>query len=297
MSDQKPNLPFTSAVMPEVLAEDTEISFRCYKGISCFNACCRNADVTLAPYDIIRLKKRLGMSSTEFLAKHTVPFQMDGDGMPGVKLKTTDEGTCLLLAGDEGCSVYSDRPTVCRYYPVALLNMRSKGESETSQSYSLTNEDHCKGHLEDRKISIGEFRKEQECHEHDELNHEWYQLILKKRSAGPSVGRPPQSSLNIFFLASYDLDNFRRFVLSDKFKGTYDLPESLYSAIDKDDVALLKFSYRFLRQVLFAEYSIPEQAGVWDERVERRQEVWDLRRQAEMARKQKAEDEKYKGDL
>jgi len=283
--------------MPEVLDESTEISFRCYKGITCFNACCSNADVTLAPYDIVRLKQRLSLSSTDFLAKHTVPFQMDSDGTPGAKLKTTEAGACLLLDGDNGCSVYSDRPTVCRYYPIALLNLRPKGESNTSQQYSMVQEDHCKGHLEDRKLTIAEYRKEQECYEHDELNQEWYQLILKKKSAGPAAGRPPQTSLNVFFMASYDLDTFRRFVLSAKFQSTYDLPESLYAEIEQDDVALLKFGYRFLRQVLFAEHSIPEQEGIWDQRVAQRQEVWDARRQAEQALRQKAEDEKYKGEL
>ena len=297
MSDERPEIPFQSPVLPEVLSEMTEISFRCYPGISCFNACCKRADVTLAPYDILRLKTRLGLTSTEFLARHTVPFQMDADGTPGVKLKTNEEGACLFLDGDRGCGVYTDRPTVCRYYPVALLNRRVAGQTDTQQEYSMVREDHCKGHLEDRLITIADYRAEQGCDLHDEHNREWYQLILKKRSAGPTVGRPPQTSLNVFFLASYDLDTFRRFVLSDKFKDTYDLPADFYAGVQADDLALLKFGYRFLRQVLFAEFTIPEQPGAWDKRVAQRQEVWDLRRQAELARRQQAEDEKYQGEL
>jgi len=159
MSDEKPEIPFHSAVLPEVLTERSQIRFRCYPGISCFNACCRRADATLAPYDILRLKQRLGLTSTEFLAKYTVPFQMDADGTPGVKLKTTDEGACLLLDGDQGCGVYPDRPTVCRYYPLALLNRRVAGESDSLQEYSLVSEDHCKGHLEDRPINIDAYRR------------------------------------------------------------------------------------------------------------------------------------------
>ena len=297
MSDEKPEIPFHSAVLPEVLTERSQIRFRCYPGISCFNACCRRADATLAPYDILRLKQRLGLTSTEFLAKYTVPFQMDADGTPGVKLKTTDEGACLLLDGDQGCGVYPDRPTVCRYYPLALLNRRVAGESDGLQEYSLVSEDHCKGHLEDRPINIDAYRQEQGCDGYDGYNREWYQLILKKRSAGPTVGRPSQTSLNVFFMASYDLDTFRRFVTSDKFRDTYDLPEDFYAEIQSDDLALLRFSYRFLRQVLFAEFSVPERKDAWDRRVAQRREVWDLRRQAEMARRQQAEDEKYRGEL
>ncbi|MCK7582709.1 MAG: hypothetical protein MZV65_48870 [Chromatiales bacterium] len=47
---------------------DKVIQFRCRKGIDCWNKCCSNIDISLTPYDILRLKKRLGITSTEFLA-------------------------------------------------------------------------------------------------------------------------------------------------------------------------------------------------------------------------------------
>ena len=108
MSEQIPDIPFKSSILPKLLDEGTKLRFRCYKGISCFNACCKRADVTLAPYDIIRLKRRLGMSSTDFLAKHTVPFEMDADGLMGVKLKTDDQGAMVnqsrIVKTDIECS-------------------------------------------------------------------------------------------------------------------------------------------------------------------------------------------------
>ena len=293
MPDQKPEIPFRSPVMPAALGESTQIQFRCYKGISCFNACCKRADATLAPYDIIRLKDRLGMTSTDFLAKYTVPFEMDGDGLPGIKLKTTDEGACLLLDGDEGCSVYTDRPTVCRYYPVALLQIREKDGVGSQQNYSMVNEDHCKGHLEDRKLSIGDYRAEQGVAEYDDLNAEWYQLILKKKSAGPAVGKPPMASLRLFFLASYDIDTFRRFVLSENFRRTYVLPDAFYAEVEASDLDLLRFAYRFLRQVLFGERSVEEVANAWEKRMEERKDMWAAQVESEVQRRTQAEDTKY----
>jgi len=293
MSKSNPEIPFRSAVMPEALTGDTKIRFRCYKGISCFNACCRQADITLAPYDILRLKRRLGMTSTEFIQQYTVPFQMDMDGLPGIKLRTDETGTCLQLNGDEGCGVYTDRPTVCRYYPVALLTLREKDSTRAEERYSLVQEDHCKGHDEDREITVADYRAEQGCDEYDEHNREWYQLILKKKSAGPTVGKPPQNSLQLFFMASYDIDTFRRFVLSENFRNTYALPEDFYQEAERDDEALLRFGYRFLRQVLFGERTIEEASDAWDKRVEQRQEVWDARRQAELQRRIADEDKKY----
>lgn len=293
MTDTRFDIPFKSPTVPEAMTTDETIQFRCYKGISCFNACCNQADVTLAPYDILRLKRRLDMSSTEFLKQYTVPFQMDQDGTPGVKLKTTDSGACLQLEGDAGCGVYTDRPTVCRYYPVALLALREKDAYTAKERYSLIKEDHCKGHEEERKITIADYREEQGCAECDEKNREWYQLILKKKSAGPTVGRPPQASLNLFFMASYDIDTFRRFVLSDNFKRTYTLPDGFDAEVEQDDEALLAFSYRFLRQVLFGERTVEEVADAWEQRVEQRKDVWDLRKEAEMRRRLEEEDKKY----
>lgn len=294
MSDQAFDLPYKSPSVPVLLGEQSTIQFRCYPGISCFNACCRSADITLTPYDILRLKTRLGLSSEVFLKNYTVPFQMDQDGVPGVKLRTDDEGACLQLKGDQGCGVYEDRPIVCRYYPVGLLNIREKGSAEAREQYSLIEEGHCQGHHEARDISIGDYRKEQGCHEYDEVNREWYQIILKKKSAGPGVGRPSEMSLQLFFMASYNLDMFRRFVLSQNFKSNYDLPEATYEILTKDDLELLRFAFRLLRQVLFNEKTIPEYSDAWDKRVEQRREIWDLQAQSEVQRRQQLEDDKYK---
>lgn len=287
MSDEKFDIPFKSANIPAILSPDTKIKFNCYKGISCFNACCKRADVTLAPYDIVRLKKRLGMSSSEFLNAHTVPFPMDQDQVPGLKMRTDDDGVCLLLDGDNGCSVYEDRPTVCRYYPIALLNMREKDSSEAKENYSLVEEEHCKGHEEDREISVADYRAEQGCEEFDEFNREWYRLILKKKSGGPGVGKPSDMSLQLFFMASYNTDMFRKFVSSDKFKASYDLPEETYLKVAEDDIELLELGYRLMRQALFGEKTIPEKAGAWEKRVDERREIWEARANAEIEERNK----------
>jgi uncharacterized protein len=284
MSDERFDIPeqFSSPAVPKLLTEDSVIQFRCYKGISCFNACCKHADVTLAPYDVLRLQKRLGMNSEAFLKNHTVPFQLDADGVPGIKLRTDDEGACLFLDGENGCGVYEDRPTVCRYYPVALLSIREKDTYEAKQQYSLVKEDHCKGHEEPREISLGDYRKEQGVEAYDELNKAWYELILKKKSGGPGVGKPNEMSLQLFFMASFNFDMLRKFVMSDNFHATYDLPDTTYAEVAEDDIALMKLGNRLMRQALFGEKTIPEQSGAWERRVEERKEVWEARAKAEI---------------
>ncbi|HEB95532.1 MAG TPA: YkgJ family cysteine cluster protein [Sedimenticola thiotaurini] len=291
--NEKFDIPFDSSLVPKMLNLGSRLKFNCHKGISCFNACCRQADITLTPYDIIRLKDRLGKSSTDFLRDHTVPFRMDKEGLPGVKLRTDDEGACLFMT-EEGCSVYSDRPTACRYYPLGHMAMVASGSKKDETHYFLVKEDHCKGHEEEKEQTIGEYLKEQETADYDEMNREWLQLMLKRRSMGPTVGRPPEATLQLFFMCSFDMDRFRRFVLSENFQTTYDLEDSVYEVLEKEDLSLMQFGVRFMKQAFFGERTIPEREGAWEERVKKRKEVWEARRQAEIARQQAEEDAKYR---
>jgi len=255
MSDQ-PNLPFSSPVMPKMYDGDKVISFRCHKAIGCFNACCKSIDITLTPYDIIRLKNRLGVTSAQFLREYTVPFEFEKDGIAGVKLKSVEGGSACRFMTDEGCSVYEDRPTACRYYPVALVSMRKQDEYTDSDSYALVEESHCLGHQEDRSLTIDAYREEQGVKEYDELSRGWRQLILKKKSSGATIGKPSLRSRRFFFMACYDIDTFREFVRSDGFHSSFALPTAEYEALLVDEVALLQFGYRLLRQVMFGEESI-----------------------------------------
>jgi Fe-S-cluster containining protein len=281
MADVEINIedsPFVeSPVVPEQFDEDHVIKFRCYKGIECFNACCRNIDIMLTPYDILRLKKRLGLTSSEFLAKYTYPFEFNKNSIAGVKMAPVDEGTECQFMTDDGCSVYEDRPTACRYYPVGLLSTRRADENFDRASYAMVKEDHCKGHLEEREITIKDYRQEQGLEDYDEQGRGWRQLILKMKSAGPSIGTLSKKSLQLFFMACYDLDRFREFVKSEGFQTTFDLDEAALKELYEDDLALLKFSDRFIRQVMFGEESIPRKADAYEQLVARRKEQEKLR--------------------
>ncbi len=262
--------PFVqSPVVPNLLDGDTKISFRCHKGIDCFNACCSNIDITLTPYDVVRLKKRLGIDSSEFLLEYTVPYEMEKDGIAGVKFKPVDNGTACRFMTDEGCSVYEDRPTACRYYPVGLVSMRKQDEYTDSNSYALVEEEHCHGHREDNSMTIDEYRKDQGIPEYDELARGWRQLVLKKMSSGPTVGKPSKRSRQLFFMACYDVDRFRVFVNSEGFKQSFVLDDAEYEKINNDDVEMMQFGFRFLKQVLFGEMSIELREGALDERINR----------------------------
>ena len=98
---------------------------------------------------------------------------MEKDGIAGVKLRPVDAGTACRFMVPEGCSIYEDRPTACRYYPVALLSLRRQDEATDRDSYALVKEPHCLGHDEPREITIGDDRREQGLPEYDELARGW----------------------------------------------------------------------------------------------------------------------------
>ncbi len=64
--------------------------FACHSAVACFTRCCRNADMYLYPFDIIRLKQRLGLTSAEFLMQHTLTAFRENPYFPNVMLKMSD---------------------------------------------------------------------------------------------------------------------------------------------------------------------------------------------------------------
>lgn len=289
--------PFAnSPVQPTMLPENAPLQFRCHRNIKCWNACCSNIDITLTPYDILRLKKRLNLSSGEFLKQYSVPFEMDKDGMPGVKLKAVEGGSACQFMTPEGCSVYEDRPTACRYYPVALLTMRRSDEYFDRSAYALVKEPHCLGHFEDKTQTIEEYRKEQGVDEYDQKAHGWRQLVVKRKSAGPAIGKPTPVSNQLFFMASYDIDRFRAFIMSPSFNETYNIPVEQMATLVADDEALLEFGVSFLRHTLFGEKCIEEYPDALEKRLARRRAMAEQEKEAEFQRKMELEDDKYSGE-
>ncbi len=268
----KEEIPYESPVNPVELTLDSEFQFHCHKDISCFNECCKNIDITLMPYDIQRLKRRQGISSSAFVAKYTLPFPMDAHDMPGLKLATRPGSTACVFLSPEGCSVYEDRPTACRYYALGSMGVRKQGSAEVEDVYFVVREPHCKGHEEPRTQTVREYLVEQGLVEYDEKNREWRDIVLKKRSSGPTVGKPTPRSMQLFDMCSYDIDNFRAFLQSPGFAEVFDLDGKEKSELTEDEDRLFQFSCRFLKQVLYGEMSIPVNPHAKQRRLRRKKE-------------------------
>ncbi len=292
------DIPHKSPVEPISLDGASKIQFSCHTKVSCFNECCKQADLTLTPYDVLKLKDHLGMSSAEFLKKHTVPFEIEGQGLPGIKMRTTnEEPICLLMDPEKGCSVYDARPSACRYYPLGLMSMKPFKASEAEQNYFIVKEEHCQGHCEDNFLTVDEYRTQQGVKDYDEFNWPWYQLVLKKKSSGPTIGKPSSMSLDFFFMCSYDVDRFRKFVVSPNFRTVYDLEDDFYNTLLEDDYALVNFGFRLLAQVLFGDKTVPLIKDAYDKRYEERKDIIEAKfKLAEELARQTNPNDKYIDD-
>ena len=250
-------------VMPVRLKQDDIFCFSCHKGVPCWNVCCHGADVTLTPWDILRLSRRLGVRPREFLERYTVPAIWEKAGLPVAKLIMGGEdgqGPCTFLAGEAGCGVYEDRPATCGYYPLGMAAVKMKDAEEKSEFHFLVKESHCKGHDEDKLQTVDDFRREQGIDEYDALNRGWIDILMKMvswRSIGGPGGRDatPQAK-KMFFMVSTDVDAFRRFVFESRFLDTYAVDPAAVEALKTDDRALLTLGFDWMKNVLFNEPTI-----------------------------------------
>ncbi len=238
---------------PVRLTLESRFRFSCHKGVSCFTRCCRGINIVLTPYDIIRLKNRLQLSSEEFLAIYTKPEILEKTDLPLVTLKLLDDDqqSCPFVR-DDGCLVYSDRPTTCRYYPLGVGSLSGNDSSDKEGFYFFIHEPHCKGFEEEKIWTVREWRKDQGVDVHDEINRGWTDLLVRKRSFPKNIKLTGKSK-EMFFLASYNIDKFRKFVFDSSFLKRYDISPGIVEKIKTDEVALLKFAMDWLKFILFKE--------------------------------------------
>ncbi len=255
----------TTALNPE-----TKFKFRCHKGVKCFTKCCSNIDIMLTPYDVLRLKNRLGISSSEFLDEYTMMRVDDKSSHPYAYLKMGDneERTCPFLLGpEEGCSVYTDRPVSCRYYPIGQGTVKKREGEEMEivyeEFYFFTREKHCLGYEEDTEWTVQSWREDQDSAGYDEMNRGWMEVLMRRNLPGkPGLDQKKQTQ---FFMASYDLDRFRRYIFESKFLDVFDVSDEEIAKMKEDDAALMKFAFRYIKFLMMMEESLKLKKGVLPE--------------------------------
>jgi Fe-S-cluster containining protein len=242
---------------------DDRFTFQCGENLNCFTHCCADVSIVLTPYDILRMKNALGLDSTEFLTRYTIsPFTED-QKFPVVLLKMDPVTRKCLHVTEKGCSIYSNRPWACRMYPLGMAEPE-KHTSENRPFHFLLHEDLCKGHGSERTPTVREWIAEQGIEEYDMMGVSFKELMLHPFGNEERDLTPEQ--IDMFYMACYDLDRFRRFVFETRFLQLFVVDEARVRSMRSDDLELLDFAVQWLKFSLFHERTMKIEPSVVEAR-------------------------------
>jgi Fe-S-cluster containining protein len=231
---------------------DEPFRFACSETVPCFNECCRDLNQFLTPYDILRLKNHFAMPSDDFLKRYCSRHTGPESGLPIVTLrpKTAPHRTCPYVT-PEGCSVYANRPSSCRTYPLVRAISRSRETGIISERFMVLKETHCLGFNQNKTQTVREWIEHQDLADYCEHNDLLMDLISLKNQMQP---KPLDlKSAHIFHLALYDLDSFRLQIFDNDLLDELELEQDKIAKIKTDDVALLKFGIAWVKRELFGQ--------------------------------------------
>ena len=218
------------------MTESSAFPFACHDALPCFTQCCKDVNIYLTPYDVLRLRQGLSTGSTEFLARYTRGFLARATSIPVVQL-TMNPGTlsCPFVT-EEGCQVYENRPWACRMFPLDITS--------TDTNYRLiTGNERCKGLSERSKGSVKDWLESQGVIEYAEMDREFQSVMPARFRAGV----PMNEGLGRLLFIAYDLDIFAELVKDNRFVTLNDLDENMLGLAAKDSKELLKLAFRYIR--------------------------------------------------
>jgi len=231
------------------LRDNDSFSFGCRKELECFNRCCRDINLFLTPYDILRIKRRLKLPSYEFLRTYTFPLFPEEVGHPVILMKMVpDETKNCPFVSDEGCMIYDDRPWSCRSFPLGPVSEGPEPEFE------LVKRDFCLGFTGNKKHTVKKWRDSQNIGFYEELNNEWKKITHHENFG--TLDLLQGEARDMFFLGSYNMDEFRNMVFQANFLNYFEIENKVLKKIRSDETELLRFALKWLRQVLFGENTL-----------------------------------------
>ncbi|MBC2711971.1 MAG: YkgJ family cysteine cluster protein [Desulfosarcina sp.] len=230
------------------LKKTDTFNFRCHRELTCFNQCCRNLNLFLYPYDVLRLRKGLNMDSDRFLETHVDVVLRKGNHFPDVLLRMADNEskTCPFLS-DAGCTVYPDRPDTCRTFPVehGMLFKDRPGASEIVSFFRPP--DFCQGRYEGQSWTLSRWADDQGAVTYNQMTARWATIkaLFQKDPWGPEGLNSSKGKMA--FMAAYNIDRFRDFVFQSSFLKRYRVKKALVKKLRISNRELLLFGFEWIR--------------------------------------------------
>jgi Fe-S-cluster containining protein len=232
---------------PECLSLDSRFKFQCHPGLDCFNRCCQNPTIALSPYDVLRLKQVLGLTSGEFLRRFTVEVVEEASSLPLIFLDPT--GGCPFV-GPGGCTVYDQRPAACRLFPLTMGSQLT--EQGVVDHYFYRRLDFCRGFEGEAVWTVTSWQADQGFAEFDRERRFWLEILLL---AGLRQIQVDARLRELVYTAAYDLDAFRRRLAAPGWQQAHHLNQRTLRELQQDDLALLRFCGSYLKKLLFPDGS------------------------------------------
>lgn len=267
MSD--PRLPQAAPAVQELpeplrnrrrLEPGSSFCFDCNPRLPCFTHCCSDVNIVLTPADVLALSRKTGLSTGEFLDRHTLSPITKELHLPVVMLRMGEapEKRCPFVS-ENGCSVYDARPWACRMYPVGMALPPARAGVAPEPAFFLFEDDFCHGREEKRTWNVEAWQRDQGMAARDDLEQGFRDLVGHPWFIGGRQLDPRR--IEMFFMAAYDLDTFREFVFGTTFVKRFELDDAFVERLRTDDRALLLFGFRWLRFALFGEPTLRRRQG------------------------------------
>ncbi|MGE4297815.1 MAG: YkgJ family cysteine cluster protein [Desulfovibrionaceae bacterium] len=249
MSDSQDSSVAFLDSMPEI-APDTPFRFRCHPGVACFNRCCSELSLMLTPYDVLRLRHGLhDMGSDAFLKQHARVGMAPDTGFPGLHLNMADApGAPCPFVTDAGCSVYGNRPSACRTYPIGRATRYDENGALVEQFFAIR-EPHCLGFNEDADWTTATWATDQGLDEYNRFNDRYVALLHRHQGRPPLAPRQATMAL----LALYQSDTFQTFIANTHMFSRLTVAEADQQAILADEERCLDFALDWVELVLYGD--------------------------------------------
>lgn len=235
------------------LSRDDTFSFSCHPGLDCFNTCCRNKHLPLTPYGMIRMKHALHMHSDAFLEKYVVYRPDPHTGFPILSLKMSSKDTTCPFVGTDGCRIYEDRPMACRLYPLGRSStIQADSDPVPKEFFYLLETPGCSGVNEKHAQQVEEWTRSQGLLPYIEMNDQMLTILFHpERDRGKPLNQRQQQKIMV---ACYNTDMFRDLVGTIRFVEMFKIGKETLESVLRDDVALLRMGFTYLKHTLFASY-------------------------------------------
>jgi len=226
----------------ERIAPDASFGFGCNVSKSCLNACCTDLHLVLSPYDVLRLRRRLAVSSGDFLRDHTETVEMPQTRFPILQLRMQRGDKLCPWASSAGCTVYTDRPGACRAYPLGRTAQLGE-HGQVVEQVVVQREPHCLGFAETQQWTSARWFEDQQLAPYNQWQDRFTALVARVRLTGRTLNEQQRGNVR---MALYELDRFREFVRQRQLLRQLRVSRERQRAILDNDEGTLGFGLEWL---------------------------------------------------